>query len=467
MSLEHSFPSGITNVIPAGFIEYLCGREPMLKSLTPKQQYGIARIVWTRYNKPHQHRKYPQYYSIHCRELEALLGRDYKHVYSMLGLLDQKAQWSIENHVTYAYDLLPRWNLWRGQFLNDVFKNGTTSELVGETRKKIQRRQNGIMSRDKGHSTAKTKASLPFAVRVNLNAMNEAIAYLSGQIARPVHLHYLQNLPPDRKARIKRELLELWALAHSTIVAVGEIPHEYIEVDSGRLFGRGQHLQNACREVKAIALSRMGLEEYDFSNCHFAIFAQLAGRAGSHCPVIDDYLNRKQTVRGQMAKDIGEEVEVIKQCLLMTLYGSNASCPRSEITSMLNPAELDRLRQNPIFMDIHEEIKRGRRAILKQARKGCLPPIRWHRGELVNVMNKSLKSGGKAEQLAHILQGYEAKLLNIVLEHYSPQLRLLQHDGFVSSVPIDVKMICGEIQRETGLVMQLEKAILEGVNKIV
>ena len=66
-----------------------------------------------------------------------------------------------------------------------------------------------------------------------------------------------------------------------------------------------------------------------------------------------------------------------------------------------------------------------------------------------------MRACGDVQELAHLLQGMESKLLHIVIEKYQDYILLLQHDGFVLSRYVDPREIEAEISYQTGIEMPL------------
>lgn len=439
--------------VPMGFIDYLCAHEPMVAGLTSKQQYGIARIIMMAAEKRHRHKTHPECISVHCRDLEDMLGRRYQHIIAALGLLTPKGPWSIDDHKTRPYELAPQWVGHHYAYLADAIESRTVCVLVGANNRPARRKKDAILSKDVKGINAKTKAKMPWAVSVDLSALRGAIAYFKDPTAYDSPYKALLEETPERDRErcgfIHLQLLQVRLMAHNTLLPEGMLPQEYIEAESGRLYGHGVHLQNVCREVKIIALAGVG-HEYDFANCHFSIFKQLAERAGCPCPTIEDYLAHKNETRQQLAQDIGATAAQVKECLLITLNGGTAYSLNSDIVKEIGAVKSLKLRQHPFYKALQQDIRRGTTAILNNARQDCR--------RVYNAMCKGIsRRKKKGKLLAHILQGQEAQMLNIVLRHYGSEMLLLQHDGFTCRTEVDMDFLQAEILRETGLDMRLEE----------
>ena len=72
-------------------------------------------------------------------------------------------------------------------------------------------------------------------------------------------------------------------------------------------------------------------------------------------------------------------------------------------------------------------------------------------------MKAEARDKNKAELLAHLVQGVEAKMLEVVRLLYPNTLSLMQHDGFTSRRRLDIGRIEEAITEETGYVVQMEE----------
>ena len=99
-------------------------------------------------------------------------------------------------------------------------------------------------------------------------------------------------------------------------------------------------------------------------------------------------------------------------------------------------------------------MSRARRAVIKD----------WPRSRkrLQNAYGKWIsESESDLKILAHLLQGVEAKMLEAVRKCYPNEILLLQHDGFASSVPLDMGKMTEAIFEASGYVMQIEESRIQ------
>ena len=160
---------------------------------------------------------------------------------------------------------------------------------------------------------------LPNKIHVDLNGLLGLYAQLKrDRSARQMDL--FSDADPDDLTAVLRYLAKLIKLANTDIAGPGFVPHRYHESEAGRLYAIGESLQTIPREIRKAALH--GLYEWDFSNCHFAIFYQMAARYGCQCREIQYYLQNKPQVRQEIAERAQIRIEESKQALIALMYGA-------------------------------------------------------------------------------------------------------------------------------------------------
>lgn len=437
--------------------------------LSDTEQHQIAGLLWVNnISGRYQHKARKDAFTLYCRAKEQMFGRGrFEEINMKLGLFTASNNWSITLGQTKAYGLADK----AKQIIQEYLTRKGTDELtnlVNFQGDAIRNRSNGILSRDMKGQTAETRAKISWSVPVNVPLVRKGIETLKawkdhffyGDTAPTINLFPgIEAIPSEQlEGWIQRRLEQLQkidVLAHNTLLPLGEIPQQYIEVDSGRLFGVGFSLQNAARDVKRIAFS--GCWEYDFENCHFSILSQLAHKAGHRCGAIRGYLANKAEYRNRIAADVGITVEQVKKCLLALLYGARESTsPRCAIPEEIGGESGGMFFQHELVRLLMADIEAGRAAVIGAAEVS--------RGKVCNAMGKWIAAdSGPEKVLAHILQGMEARMLNIACDLYGRSLVLLQHDGFTARDRLNVAGIEAEIERQTGLVMPIEEKQLQGL----
>jgi hypothetical protein len=85
-----------------------------------------------------------------------------------------------------------------------------------------------------------------------------------------------------------------------------------------------------------------------------------------------------------------------------------------------------RLYKVSLFIGIKDDVAKARKAILSGYKRNKT-------GGLTNAFGKSIDGKVKAEkQLAHIIQGIEAKALHVATTLHPGEIQLVQHHGFIS-----------------------------------
>lgn len=220
----------------------------------------------------------------------------------------------------------------------------------------------------------------------------------------------------------------------------------YREAASGRLYAVDWNLQNCPREVRFAALD--GCWDYDVSNCHFALLAQLSEEGGFRCPAIRHYLTNKNTIRHALAIDVGVSVESIKKCLLVLIYDAHLSrSERSAIGNELGRENAARLLRSGPFNELAAEVKQAGRRLVE----------RWPtvNGRLLNHGQYGISTAAAhPKKLAHILHGAEALILKEAVAFVEQQrpgnVLLLQHDGFSVRGQLDLDALNAHVHHVTG-----------------
>ena len=391
--------------------------------------------------KQFRHKLYPDAFFLPAKLREEWFGRgSFERDNQQLGLFKVGSGYSKAEASTKPYQLTEMASRTCGDYLEAAVERPT--DLITATGRHIRRppRNGAIYSRDSKGQPAKARFQMRFAIPVNVGNILNYLAYL-----KSLNLNSTRERITDLQKFIK--------LQSNTVTDSGTIPMSYVETPAGRLQGQSKHLQNVPRDVRNAALA--GCWDYDIENCHFAIFVQLAKRHGYECPAIRQLLCHKKMIRQFIGETIGIAPEQAKTCLLALLYG--AVCSESHmatIPKMIGRGKAGRLYRNAWFQSIKDEVKEGRHITLKAQRR--------FRGKITNAMGKYIDAGNESVRLlAHLLQGIEAKMLNIVGELRGDSLVLLMHDGFVSDKQLDKAAIEGEILAQTGFAVSLEENHLE------
>jgi len=441
--------------IPQDFVESLRTHVPKFQDESDRNQWGLALMAWEKSQKRRQHRTQPGAVSFSAKELEVLFGRNKYAPLLRTTFGNWSANWSQAEGTTRAY----RFSIEVREALT-AYATAPTAGLVdllvlkGKSLSVAKSLPRAISSTGTNGKTTPT-AQWSCAKHMNKVPVNaEMLAALqqwftdqlaSSEIEGPMRL-FLKRLL-DVVVKVTR-------LSQTTLAGPGYIPQVYAIAPTGRLYARGLNLQNTPSLIKEAALH--GLWEYDFANCHFSIVSQMASERGVPCPAIDHYMANKKQVRQDIADGAGVTIDQAKQCLLALLYGAKeSSWFKSAIPDAIGEEAAQRLYALPTFKALSADLDGARRAILDS----------WPRtanGSLTNACGKAIAGNATpARQLAHLVQGVEARALWAAVNLHPDDIVLLQHDGFVSLRRLDCAALEHAVTTAVGYGLRLEEEQIE------
>lgn len=418
-------------------------------------QHHLANLIWDSNLKRRRHKVYDGYMAISFQELYSKFGRTgFKEVNERLGLFEVVEQWSKKEKRTKGYKLTGKAQTIKSQFLNANIRR--LDDLVGSNGVPLNTPPKAVASKDMDGITASKWKHIKFrsSIKVDEEALIRLRKHLRAVKRDMVAGHWAGDLffKEETQGHVDyclEVISQVVKMANTKTAGKGYVIHRYVESKAGRLYAKKINLQTTPTAVKQAALH--GLWEYDFENCHYAIFQQLAAQAGMGCPNIEEYLARKKEVREQIAREVQITEKEAKFALIAIMYGARASHRKTDAIPEAIGDRAKVLYTHPLFAGLMKEIKAGRKEIIKN----------WPntgRTTYMNAMGKRIGKKEKAEEiLAHLIQGEEARMLHIALDLYPEQIQLLQHDGFATSERIDRRKISNEIKEQTGFDMALSE----------
>jgi len=443
-------PKGLITMLRRGIRGY--GR------LTTVQQQRLARHIWLHgvWYKRHKHPEWDDYMSITWQELDRDFGRGgFNTINETLHLFEVTPNWYMAKGLTRGYKLAPVVAEIKERYLKP--KKRALTQLIDSGGRALRTLPQPVAAKTKNSNDQEITAT----AWANAKPLNKIPVDMEILRALYTHLqHMMQQDTEDMFAQAQQEdyhyvaeaVSQLLIMAQTDVAGRGYIMHRYAEAKSGRLYAKGVSLQTTPRLIRQAALH--GLYEYDFENCHYSIFNQLAARYGFEAPGIAHYLTNKKAVREQLAQDIGISLEQVKMCLLAIMYGARANTwHENAIPNEIGRLAAQGLYAHPLFQGIAQDIKEGRRLILDNW------PTR--RTTLLNDMDKRISKKEKPEKkLAHLLQGIEAKALRAVIQAMPHDVLLLMHDGFVTSKRINIRNMERVVRDETGYNLSLSGELI-------
>lgn len=439
---------------------------PELKRESEDIQHKIAAMVAKGLSKYRQHDHYQNAISYSYKELYAEFGRGvtgktgFEAVNDRIKFFEVTEGYSKDRHLTKGYwftskvkNVLDRYfdRRWKRDVL--LFKpDGSVLRTIPAA----------VASKDSNEITAKAwkhTRTLEPVVQVDLNKLEALRKWL-------IHGRdmYLTGRSPNDLVTTYPNLEQMQTLIHQAALVIrmarteragrGCIAQRYVEAPSGRLYAQDINLQNTPSLIKQAALE--GLWEYDFSNCHWDIARQMAAQYGYNCLNINHYLAHKKTVRDAIAKEAGISTNQAKVCLLAIMYGAKQSTwHENAIPQAIGKEAAKRLYGIDLFKGLLDDIANARKVIVKHHPRN-------QRGHISNAMGKPMEGEQPAKQiLAHLIQGVEAQMLNVVIDLYPKNIVLLQHDGFAANARLDEQRIVAKIEKVTGYKMRIESAQIQ------
>lgn len=237
------------------------------------------------------------------------------------------------------------------------------------------------------------------------------------------------------------------------------LPIQYVQSNTGRLYGVGVNLQTCKRQTRQAALA--GLYDYDIEACHFAMLTQMASRFGAKCPAIDHYVANRSKIRNEIAAHLDLDYEQVKKAFSAMAYGARQSLDELDaIPEIIGSEAAGRLYKLDSYRSIKSDIQFATTQILNSH------PLVKQR--FINAIGKELmvfKGQTRVHhtkvkphtQMSHLLQGLEAAVLEIAARTFSNKIVLLQHDGFTTSEPIDVVLLERTVEEQTGYRLKFDE----------
>lgn len=444
--------------VPETFVKMLRRCVLGFARLEPKIQARMAHFVWVAGCKARSHITLEGHASFCYQELETAFGRgQFNALNKRLGIFEVTEEWSTVFHTTKGYRLSALVQKAKDQYLSSHVSMysacGASARepiaLLSMDARPVVTLPQVLAAKDTDGNTATAwrGIKLPQLVPVDLVTMQHMYRHLAKLPMSPEADLFADASPAQIALRLE-SLANLIVLATTESAGLGKIAHRYMEQSTGRLGGLGISLQNAPRIVRKAALH--GMYDYDIENCHYAIFSHLAKQYGAPCLAIDSYLAKKSETREGIARRVGITVDQVKTALLALMFGSPLS-PRKEnaIPQAIGRDKAFQLYKDDEFLAIANDIKAGRKIILANWPDRTSRTLKNSMGKTISVKETS------AKKLAHILQGIEASALRAVLGVFGEVIVLPIHDGFVSSVPLNVEHVEQIILEATGIPLKV------------
>ena len=391
---------------------------PLFKTSKHKNEKSryLASLLLRSFNKQSLH-KNPGYgdSSFASRDLINTLGRNYKEYLDPLyHFLHENMGYSKKAHLTKSYTLKSQIR----RRVRDAIRNYDGTERIVD-KKGIQVTQRKLDGN--GNQCKSSQIKLPGVVNVDIQKVNETIDTLAtietaekktGNMA-PVVSGYIDELCYLRR----------W------VRATGGIPNFYREESTGRLGRLGEfHITQASNIVRMLLFRGSGLVDFDFANCHLALFRSLCAYHGFDTPYVEEYMHDRKRIAKEFQSNFNISPADTKQVFLSFLFGSPL-VPHSTTTNtaLLGYNLAKALSEDPWAVGLKKEILGGGDAILSEH-----PRTRKHTKLVTrNIVGKETTAKNKGSRLSHVLTGYERWCLETVCRDFD-DTQCLIYDGWIS-----------------------------------
>ena len=447
-------------LLSARFLKFLQDERPAIRHEELDVQQGLAYLLSSSTSKQRVHSTKPGCIAISYQEIYERFGRKdgLEILTTRYNIFETTGEYSIKDSETRAFKVADdlaegikkHHRGWRYRPLTSRLIKSNGQELTEPLAAIDSLDNDGRRARAKGKTLVQNFVPVPVET---MRKFHSALSRLTGK--------QLDLFAGDDIAEIENVQASIGQLMGNTMLHDGAIglPHRYEESKAGRLYGQGMHLQNTRRTIKNIVLN--GGWEYDISNCHYSILYQMAANHGLSLPAVGHYLCWKKEVRQQIMLDIGIDSDSAKTCLIALIYGArngkrdagaNGEYPDA-IPKAIGIEAAELLYVHPLWVGLKEDVSKARSLLIKQWPRS--------RARIENAMGKFIgETQSRPKILAHLLQGIESKMLEVIRTLYPHKINLLQHDGWASHERLDLKLMEDEIAAQTGFVMEIEEARL-------
>ena len=447
-------------LLSARFLKFLQGKRPAIRNEELDVQLRLAYLLSSSTSKQRVHSTMPGCIAISYQEIYEHFGRKdgLEILTTRYNIFETTGEYSVKDSESRAFkvaddlaeDIKKHHLGWRYRPLTPRLIKSNGQELTEPLAAIDSLDNDGRRARAKGKTLVQNFVPVPVET---MRKFHSALSRLTGK--------QLDLFAGDDIAEIENVQASIGKLMGNTMLHDGAIglPHRYVESDAGRLYGQGMHLQNTRRALRNIILN--GEWAYDISNCHYSILYQMAAKHGLSLSAVGHYLCWKKEVRQQIMLDIGIDSDSAKTCLIALIYGArngkrdaaeNGKYPDA-IPNAIGIEAAERLYEHPRWIGLKEDVSKARSLLIK----------RWprSRARIENAMGKFIsETQSKPKILAHLLQGIESKMLEVIRTLHPHKLSVLEHDGWTSHERLDLNRMQDEIAAQTGFVMEIEEARL-------
>ena len=221
----------------------------------------------------------------------------------------------------------------------------------------------------------------------------------------------------------------------------------------------------------------LGYWDYDVENCHFTLLKHIAAYYGyKRLDSIEEYLKNKSVIRKRLALLVDEDVHIIKQILLSILYGSSQMIRKGNaVTDLVGGKKQHELNDDAFIDRLYTDIKGLTEFIVEitSREKTKHAYLRLHgqnvlyyeniRHKRISVLDENGRKTPGRNILAHILQGLESKILDVIMGSIGRDIKVLIHDGFITEHFIEHDILTKLIKAELDIDLRFQSIPLNCV----
>jgi len=415
----------------------------------------FARKIYSGYYK---HKIWDEYTSVSYQTLQNWFGRDYHNITDIL--LEHTEDWSHSDKITRGWKLNDRCRKIFDEYFTKQVRQKETNKLLGLDGRVLKTfPRHGIIksvNRDgiRLRKEEKMENNIHNTTDVNFENIQRCIDIIreikdTGKIGSENYNKYttpLLQIEPEILTEMRDNLRDLRDIADSELLPKGKIYQHYFEVDSGRVYTTGNtSIQQMSNIIRPIVMGGLGYWDYDIENCHFTLLKHIAKYYGyKKLPSIEEYLINKSKIRSRLQLLIVEPKHIIKKILLAILYGASQQIRKgNDITELIGRKKqqelLDDAFIDKLYSDIHgltkfiigiTETEKQKHPYLQIYGKKTLYYENIRHKRLSVIGENGIKTPGR-KILAHILQGLESKMLDVIMGIIGRDIKVLIHDGFI------------------------------------
>ena len=455
---------------PAPFIDHLIRELPELKKLPEPARLRMTQIISSEPLRIRYKHRNGDGITYPAEKLYLHFGKNYRSTMKLFFNVDDSYFHDPTNKArsyTKRYTLKPEIKNIVDSYLKTRYDQPIKILVNG---KPYRTRKNAITARDINGNMKKSPAQISPAISVNVQNLHSLERYLSklydtllsGRTPRKSKFSHIYDDILSRSKDIFQQIhiTEIWLRITGELIRLsnikplpfGNLLQLYQETSTGRIQGKGIHLQTVPRPIRYETLRDQGLFQYDIENCHYQVLEQISPM---DLPTVKKYNSDKLAFRRAISQQADITIKQAKTALISIIYGATDSTGYSLSETLADRTET--FLSLPDIVGLFADIKTARKQIISSA-----PIVENQHGKFIlNAIEKPISADEPPNsKLAHILQGYESQILNSILEIHAENVRLLLFDGFIADQKLNPLELEIQVLKSTGFKLRFTEEII-------